>query len=117
MRFLIKFAVNALALWIVSLIVPAIKFTSSSGLIIASILISLLNSYIKPVLQLITLPITILTLGLWAVFLNLLLFWFVDWLVPGFEMHGFWGSLLGIILYSILATIIEAVVGLDGEKG
>ena len=115
MRFLLTFAVNALALWIVSLIVPAIKFTSTSGLIIASILISLINSYVKPVLKMITFPITIITLGLWLIFLNLFLFWFVDWIVPGFEMHGFWGSLLGIIIYSILVAIMESLVGLRDE--
>ncbi len=115
MGFLLTFAVNALALWIVSLIVPSIKFTSTSGLIIASILISLINSYVKPILKLITLPITLITLGLWLIFLNLFLFWFVDWLVPGFEMHGFWGSLLGILLYAILVAIIESMVGLKEE--
>ncbi len=117
MRFLVLFAINALALWIVSLIVPSIEFTSTGGLIAASILISLINSYVKPVLKLITLPITLITLGLWLVFLNFFLFWFVDWLVPGFEMRGFWGSLLGILLYSIIVTIIESMVGLKEEQG
>ncbi len=109
------FAINALALWIVSLIVPSIKFTSTSGLIVASILISLINSYVKPILKAITFPITLITLGLWLIFLNLFLFYFVDWLVPGFEMRGFWGSLLGILLYSIIVAIMESMAGLKEE--
>ncbi len=115
MGFLMTFAINALALWIVSLIVPSIKFTSTSGLIVASILISLINSYVKPILKAITFPITLITLGLWLIFLNLFLFYFVDWLVPGFEMRGFWGSLLGILLYSIIVAIMESMAGLKEE--
>ena len=115
MGFLMTFAINALALWIVSLIVPSIKFTSTSGLIVASILISLINSYVKPILKAITFPITLITLGLWLIFLNLFLFYFVDWLVPGFEMRGFWGSFLGILLYSIIVAIMESMAGLKEE--
>ncbi len=113
MGFLVLFAVNALTLWIVSLIVPAIEFKTSGGLIITAILIGLLNTYVKPILKLLTLPITIITLGIWLLILNLLLFYFVDWLVPGFEMHGFWGSLVGVILYSILSSIFNSMLGAD----
>jgi putative membrane protein len=77
--------------------------------LIAALVIGLLNALVKPVLLVLTLPITVLTLGLFYFVLNALLFWFAAALLPGFEVDSFITALLGSLLFSLITTLVSRV--------
>ena len=93
----------ALAMMFVGWIVPGITISNFVTALIAAAVISLVNIFIKPVLVFLTLPINILTLGIFILVINALLFMFVAYLVPGVEVNGFWSAFLGALLLSILS--------------
>src|SRR5690242_19765548 len=103
MRILLVWLVNALALIAVAYLVPSITVSSFTSALIAALILGLVNAVIRPVLVLLTLPVTILTLGLFIFVINALLFWFVGSFVRGFEVQGFFAGLIGSILFSIVS--------------
>ena len=103
MILLLKWLALALAIMFVGWIVPGITVSSFATALIASIAIALVNLVIKPILVLLTLPINILTLGIFILVINALLFMFVAYLIPGVEVDGFWSAFLGALLLSILS--------------
>ncbi len=113
-RFLFRWLTGSLALLVVALIVPGIK-VSVLGALLAAIVLGLFNAVLRPVLIVLTLPITILTLGLFIFVINAILFWTVAWLVPGFTVHGFWAALVGAFLYGLCGVLVNAVAGV-GQK-
>ncbi len=110
MRLLLVWILNAVALWLVTLIVPGVQVQDPLHAFIAAIVLGLVNALVKPVLVLLTLPITVLTLGLFLLVLNALLFWGVSALLPGFYVAGFWWALLGALLYSLLTWAMTALL-------
>lgn len=100
---LLKWLGLALCVMFVGWVVPGITIASFTTALIASAVIALVNIFIKPVLVLLTLPINILTLGLFILVINALLFMFVAYLVPGIEVDGFWSAFLGALILSILS--------------
>ena len=100
-----RLLINILALLLVAYVVPGIIVDGFFTAFIVAILLGLLNIFIKPLLLILTLPITLLTLGLFAFVINALLFWFVASFVEGFSVAGFWVALLGTILYSIASGV------------
>lgn len=107
MVLLIKWLVLSLIIMFVGWIVPGITISSFATALVASIVIALVNIVIKPVLVFLTLPINILTLGLFILVINALLFMFVAYLVPGVEVDGFWSAFLGALILSILSIGIS----------
>lgn len=103
----IKWIALALAIMFVGWIVPGISISSFTTALIASVAIALINLVIKPVLIFLTLPINILTLGIFILVINALLFMFVAYLVPGVEVDGFWSAFLGALILSILSIGIS----------
>ena len=93
----------ALAMMFVGWIVPGITISNFVTALIAAAVVALVNIFIKPVLVFLTLPINILTLGIFILVINALLFMFVAYLVPGVEVNGFWSAFLGALLLSILS--------------
>lgn len=93
----------ALAMMFVGWIVPGITISNFVTALIAAAVIALVNIFIKPVLVFLTLPINILTLGIFILVINALLFMFVAYLVPGVEVNGFWSAFLGALILSILS--------------
>lgn len=79
-------------------------------LALAALALGLVNAIVRPVLVLLTLPVTVLTLGLFIFVLNGLLFWAVASLVPGFDVGGFWSGVFGAILFSLVSWVLSAVV-------
>jgi putative membrane protein len=77
---------------------------------IAALVLGLVNTLIKPILVLLTLPVTILTLGLFLLVINALLFWGVAQLVEGFQVSGFWAALLGALLYSVIGWLLSKLI-------
>ena len=73
-------------------------------------MIGLLNLLVRPVLVVLTLPVTVITLGLFLLVINALLFWFAGSILAGFSVSGFWVAVLGAIVYSLIGLVIDAVV-------
>ena len=110
MGLLLIWILNAVALLIVAYILPGIAVASFGSALIAALVLGLLNMLVKPVLVLLTLPITIVTLGLFLLVLNALLFWFAGSILKGFQVEGFGWALLGALIYSIVTGLFSRVV-------
>lgn len=114
--FLIRFIVTCLALGLTATIVPGIDIRASGPLgdmlavAAAGLVLSVLNAFVRPILLLLTLPVTLLTLGLFIIVLNGLLFWLTSAIVKGFHVANFWAALIGTILVSIISAILNAMV-------
>lgn len=100
---LLKLIGLTLSVLFVGWLIPGISVANISSAVIAGAVIALVNTFIKPVLILLTLPINILTLGLFILVINALLFMFVAYLVPGIEINGFWSAFWGALVLSILS--------------
>jgi putative membrane protein len=98
---------TALGLLIVDLVVPGVDIANFPAALIAAVVIGFVNGFIKPVLSLLSLPITILTLGLFALVINGICFWFASILVPGFSVHGWLGILVGPIVLALASTFLN----------
>ena len=107
MALLLKWIALSLAIMFVGWIIPGITISSFATALVASIVIALVNLVIKPILVFLTLPINILTLGLFILVINALLFMFVAYLIPGVEVDGFWSAFLGALILSILSIGIS----------
>ena len=115
MRLLAVWLVNMLSLLAVAYLMPSIQVTSFAAALIAALVLGLLNTIIRPLLILLTLPATILTLGLFIFVINALLFWMVGYFVEGFVVPGFWPAFFGAIVYSLISWLLSALV-LPGRK-
>src|SRR5829696_7680581 len=100
MRILLVWLINALALIAVAYLLPSISVSSFTAALIAALVLGLVNAIVRPVLVLLTLPVTVITLGLFIFVINGLLFWFVGSILEGFHVQGFWSALIGSILFS-----------------
>ena len=101
---------NALALIAVAYLVPGVAVSSFGAALVAALVLGLVNAVVRPVLVLLTLPVTILTLGLFIFVLNGLLFWMVASWLEGFHVAGFWAGVLGAILFSLVSWLLSALV-------
>jgi putative membrane protein len=110
MRILLVWLVNAIALIAVAYLMPSISVSSFGSALIAALVLGLVNAIIRPVLVLLTLPVTVITLGLFILVINALLFWFVGSILEGFHVQGFWGALVGSILFSIVSWLLSTLV-------
>jgi putative membrane protein len=108
MRLLLIWILNALALLTVANFVPGIHLDSFVDALIAAFFLGLVNTLIRPLLLLLTLPVTLLTLGLFIFVINGLLFWFVGSVLRGFVVDGFWFGVLGALLYSVISWGLSA---------
>jgi putative membrane protein len=110
MRLVLIWILNAVALIAVAYLLPAIHVAGFGSALIAALLLGLVNTLIRPVLVLLTLPVTLLTLGLFILVINGLLFWFVGSVLQGFTVDGFWAAVLGAILYSVISWALAAML-------
>ncbi|WP_269498766.1 phage holin family protein [Castellaniella sp. S9] len=110
MTLLLVWILNAVALLVVAYILPGITVASFGSALIAALVLGLLNTLVKPVLILLTLPITVVTLGLFLLVLNALVFWFAGSILKGFQVDGFWWALLGALVYSIVSGALASLL-------
>ncbi|QVQ29818.1 phage holin family protein [Achromobacter deleyi] len=110
MTLILVWILNAVALLAVAYLLPGITVASFGSALIAALVLGLVNMLVKPVLVLLTLPITIVTLGLFLVVINALLFWFVGSVLKGFQVNGFWWAVGGAILYSIISGLLTKLI-------
>jgi putative membrane protein len=110
MRLLLQWLVNALALLALPYIFTSITVDSFVTALIVAVVLALINTLIRPLLVLLTLPVTILTLGLFIFGINGLLFWAVGSFAPGFHVAGFWAGVFGAIVYSVISWALSALI-------
>ncbi len=110
MTLILVWLLNAVALLIVAYILPGITVASFGSALVAALVLGLLNTLVKPLLVLLTLPITIVTLGLFLLVLNALIFWFAGSVLKGFQVNGFWWALLGALVYSIVSGLLSRLL-------
>ena len=110
MKLLVVWVLNALALLAVAYLMPSIHVSGLSSALFAATVIGLVNMLIKPLLVLLTLPVTILTLGLFILVINGVLFYLVSHVLKGFEVQSLMAGILGALLYSIISWVLTALV-------
>jgi len=115
MGLLIRFVVTGIAVFLATAIVPGIEVQSASAGVAAVIALALLNAVVRPFLYLLSLPFIILTLGLFMVIINALLLQLVSFLVNGFVVHGFWPSVAGAVLISVVRGILNLWISEQGH--
>ena len=106
-KMLLKWLFFALIIMLVGWIIPGISIAGFKTALLITVVFTLINIFIKPILMLITLPINALTLGLFTFILNALLLMLTAHWTPGFEINSFWSALLGSLLLSILSTALN----------
>jgi putative membrane protein len=109
-RFLIHWLVIALALWVTAYILPGVHIESTKALAIAAVVLGLVNALVRPILTLLTLPITILTLGLFYFLVNGFTFLLATKVVPGFGVSSYWWAVLGALGVSIISSFVGSFV-------
>ena len=110
MRLLLNWVVSALAVWIVAHIVPGFEVHGATTALLAALVIGLVNATVGALLKLITLPLTILTLGIFWIVINALMLKLAAAFVPGFEIHGFLAAFLGAIVLSVVNMVLRHLV-------
>lgn len=117
LKLLLVWLINALALLAVAYLMPSIAVASFTTALVAALILGLVNAVIRPVLILLTLPATILTLGLFIFVINGLLFWFVGSYLQGFTVAGFWAGVFGAIVYSLISWALSALLLPEKRQG
>ena len=110
MKLLLVWLVNAVALVAVAYLVPGIAVSDFITALIAALVLGLVNAVIRPILILLTLPATLLTLGLFIFVINGLMFWLVGSFISGFVVSGLWWGIAGAVVYSILSWALSALL-------
>jgi putative membrane protein len=110
MRLVLVWLINAAALFLLPYVFPWVKVDSFVAALIAALALGLINTLIRPLLVLLTLPVTLLTLGLFIFVINGLLFWWVGSFVDGFHVSGFWSGVFGAIVYSLISWLLSSLL-------
>jgi len=110
MRLLLGWAINAGVLLLLPYLLPAVQVSDFSTALLVALVLGLLNAIVRPVLVLLTLPITVLTLGLFLFVINGLMFWLVAWMLDGFTVTSFWWAVLAALLYSVISSFVSSML-------
>jgi len=110
MKIVIRWLLLAAALLLVANLYPGVQVASFTSAMIAALVLGLLNALLRPILVLLTLPVTVLTLGLFLFVINALMFYFAASLLDGFNVNGFVAALVGSLLYSLCGLVIDAAM-------
>jgi putative membrane protein len=108
--FLMRWLINALAIFIVTHIVKGIEVSNTLIVLVIALVLGIVNAFLRPLIILITLPINILTLGFFTLFINGALFYLVSKIVKGFVITGFWPAFWGYILFSIISYLLSLLI-------
>jgi putative membrane protein len=107
MKLIAKWLLSATALLFLAQVYDGVAVTSFTAALVAALVIGLLNLFIRPVLVLLTLPVTVLTLGLFLFIINALMFWWAASVLDDFQVTGFGAALVGSLIYSVLGLLID----------
>lgn len=112
--FIVRFVIAALGLWLAAEVIDGIYVDTGGTLVIAALLLGLVNALVRPILILLTLPITLVTLGLFLLVINAAMLGLVAWFLPGFTIDGFVDALLGGVLISLVGWLASWFIGPRG---
>ncbi|GAF96331.1 unnamed protein product [marine sediment metagenome] len=115
MGFFVRMAISAVGLWLASRIVPGVEITATGTLLFAALLLGVVNAVVRPVVILLTLPITVLTLGFFLWVVNAAMLGIVAWLLSGFQLAGLGSALLASAIVSITSWIASWYIGPRGH--
>ena len=110
MRLILLWILNAVALLTVTYVLPSIQVASFGSALLAALLLGLVNSVLRPLLLLLTLPVTLLTLGLFIFVVNGLMFWLAGSMIEGFVVDGFWPGVFGSLIYSVVSWALSSLL-------
>jgi putative membrane protein len=113
--FVIRAAIVAIGLWVASSIVSGVEVRSGGALIAAAVVLAAVNAVVRPILILLTLPITLLTLGLFLLVLNGLMVELVSWMLPGFFVAGLWPAIWTALIVSVTGWLVNSFIGPQGQ--
>lgn len=113
--FFFRLVITALGLWAAATIVPGVSFTGWRALLVAALLLGIVNAVVRPILLVLTFPITLLTLGLFILVVNGISLALVAWLVPGFHLVGLGAAVLGALVVSVTGWFASTFVGHSGR--
>jgi putative membrane protein len=117
MRFIIKIIITALAVFVADFILDGVNINADAKtVIIVALVLAILNTFIKPILIILTIPVTIATLGLFLLVINALMVKWAAVIVPGFEVDGWWAALLFSLIVSIVSSILEGIARPEERK-
>lgn len=113
--FLLRAAISALGLWLASLLLTGIRFESPAKLAIAAVLLGVINAVVRPIAFILTLPLTLVTLGLFLFVLNAAMVGLVARLVPGFTISGFWTAMGAAVIVWLVSWLGSSLIGSKGR--
>ncbi len=115
MRFLARLLITMIGLWIAAMVVPGIVLDGFGTILLAAFLLGIVNAFVKPLFVLFTLPLTVLTLGLFLLVINAALLGLVALMLGGFAVAGFWAALLGSLVVSLFSWCASFFIGASDE--
>ena len=115
MGIVLRMLITGLGIWLATYLVPGVEATNTPALIWAAVALGLINAFVRPVLVVLTLPFTVLTLGLFLLLLNAAMLNLAGWFVDGFEVVGFWSSVFGAIIVSLVSGVCSHFIGPRGR--
>ena len=110
MKIIVRWLLLAAALLLVAQLYPGVQVTSFSAALIAALVLGLFNALLRPLLVLLTLPVTLITLGLFLFVINALMFYFAASVLEGFQVSGFFAALIGSLIYSLCGVVIDVAL-------
>jgi putative membrane protein len=113
--FLLRVAIVALGLWLATQILPGLYFASAGALLGAALLLGIVNAIVRPIAVVLTLPLTLLTLGLFLLVVNAAMLGLVALLLSGFQISGFWTALGGSLIVSVTGWLASGLIGNNGK--
>ena len=113
--FLVRLLITALGLWIADRLLPGIRFAGTGTLVVSALVLGIVNALIRPIIFILTVPLTILTLGLFILIVNGISFALAAWLVPGFHVAGLWSATWGAIIVGVTSWIASHFIGGSGK--
>ena len=115
MGFILRLIVNAAALWVAAQLIPGIAVTGLTPLLLAALVLGLINAIVRPILLVLTLPLTLLTLGLFIFILNAFCLWLTSRIVTGFVVQTFGAAFLGALVVSVVSWLLTAFISDTGR--
>jgi len=111
----IRWFLTAFALWLTSQLVPGIVLRGLGAVFVGAMALGILNAFVRPLVIFLTLPLNLLTLGLFTLVINGFMLWLASQVVRGFEVHGFWSAVIGALLLSIISVTLSAFISDSGR--
>jgi len=113
--FLVRMLITAISLWLAALFVPGMSLAGIGTVLGAALLLGIVNAFVRPIVILLTLPLTILTLGLFLLVVNAMMLGLVSVVFQGFSLGGFWSAIFGAIFVSFFSWLASAFIGESGR--